>query len=76
MSAKNLKSLDKSALEEPAIDLSALIQADRQAREQRAAVKYQRLVEAIQAEERCTITPIMIIRTGNIEARIEFKALD
>jgi len=53
-------------------EMKMAIQAERAGREKRAL---ERIAQVLQ-EERCEIWPVMIIRAGNVDGRIEVKAKD
>jgi hypothetical protein len=53
-------------------EIKAILQADRLAREQRAAARIQQVL----AEERCGMNPVMVLANSNVSGRIEISALD
>jgi len=73
MSDHKLKAVEdeeKSTLS-PA-EMKSLLQADRKAREQRAAERVKQVLE----EERCTMNPVMMLTNGKVSGRIEITAVD
>jgi hypothetical protein len=53
-------------------EIKAILQADRLAREQRAAARIKQVLE----EERCVMNPVMVLANGNVSGRIEITAVD
>jgi len=52
--------------------MKSMLQADRLAREQRAAARIKQVLE----EERCVMNPVMVLANGNVSGRIEITAVD
>ena len=67
---KAVESEGKSTLS-PA-EMKSMLQADRLAREQRAAARIQQVL----AEERCVMNPEMVLANNNVSGRIEITAAD
>lgn len=73
MHDKNLKAVNCEEKPAPTPEeIKAILQADRLAREQRAAARIKQILE----EERCAMNPVMVISTGNVSGRIEITAVD
>ena len=53
-------------------EMKSMLQADRLAREQRAAARIKQVLE----EERCVMNPVMVLANGNVSGRIEITAVD
>ena len=53
-------------------EIKAFLQADRLAREQRAAARTKQVLE----EERCVMNPVMVLANSNVSGRIEITAVD
>lgn len=53
-------------------EMKALLQADRQARANRAAERVKQVLE----EERCVMNPVMVITAQGNKASVEITALD
>jgi hypothetical protein len=53
-------------------EMKSILQADRLAREQRAAARIKQVLE----EERCVMNPVMVLAGNNVSGRIEVTGVD
>ena len=73
MSKPDLKPVEGRVAPVPTpAEIKAILQADRLAREQRAAARIKQVLE----EERCVMNPVMVLANGNVSGRIEITAVD
>jgi ribosomal protein L18E len=73
MTKPDLKSVEERVDPFPSPEeIKAILQADRLAREQRAAVR----IKQVLTEERCTMAPMMVLGNGTVTGRIEITAVD
>ena len=71
MSKPDLKPVEERVVPTPE-EMKSMLQADRLAREQRAAARIKQVLE----EEHCTMNPVMVLTNGNVVGRIEITAVD
>ena len=73
MSKPDLNPVEEQKLVQPTPEeIKAILQADRLAREQRAAARIKQVLE----EERCVMNPVMVLAGNNVSGRIEITAVD
>jgi hypothetical protein len=74
MSKPDLKAVDpeKKAAAPGADELKALVAKDKAERLARAKSR----IDAILAEERCQLVPLLVLTTGNVTGRIDIQVLD
>lgn len=73
MHDENLKAVDCEEKPAPTPEeMKSMLQADRLAREQRAAARIKQVLE----EERCVMNPVMMLTNGQVAGRIEITAKD
>ena len=73
MSKPDLKPVEERDSPTPTPEeIKAILQADRLAREQRAAARIKQVLE----EERCVMNPVMVLANSNVSGRIEITAVD